>query len=106
MLIGRTGCTKEEIQMFAMFTQRMDNSILGMQWELKKILISIHLQSSFPVGEHLLRIVCLTKKNHISVFCVLDEAHCSDLESISWTDSLELRASKERIFELVQQWIL
>lgn len=35
----------------------------------------------------------------------LVESHCSDLGSISEYDSPEMRASKERIFELVQQWL-
>lgn len=32
-------------------------------------------------------------------------SHCSDVGSISATDSAELRASKERVVELVAEWL-
>lgn len=33
------------------------------------------------------------------------ESHCSDLSSISARDTPEMVASKERIFELIKEWL-
>jgi hypothetical protein len=33
------------------------------------------------------------------------ETHCSDLNSISEFDTPEMRASKERLFELIKKWL-
>lgn len=48
----------------------------------KKTIIKFHLIILFPV-----------------------ESHVSDLNSIKASDTPQMRANKERVFELVQQWL-
>jgi hypothetical protein len=38
-------------------------------------------------------------------FKLLDETHCSDIPSINMFDSPEMIASKNRITQLVRQWL-
>jgi len=62
-------------------------------------------QATIIPGEHLIKVTIFETENIIFYYDPLEHAHCRDFESISSSDSAELKASKERIAELVREWV-
>ena len=91
---------EENVRMSEMFFQLMVNLTLGDEWEGIKTSMN-HLQQLF----YQVKVLKLFRYFFNFFEFISGETNFSDLDSISNDDSVKMRASKERIFQLIMQWL-